>query len=404
MKARSLILPAVVLCAVISAQSPPEKGEWRKFVVTPEFITEGLSAGDIDGDGVMDLVAGHLWFKGPDFKEVTRFKMGAARPVTAYVEDSFLSWVDDLDGDGRNDILMASHPGRALTLYLNPGKTDGEWPAHVVMTQAATECPAWTDLDGDGKKELICMQDGCFGYAEVDWSDVTKPWTFHKISGKRTNSPYIHGLGVGDLNGDGRNDIVEKDGWFERPAETGGEWKWHAFKFAGPGGAQMLVFDADGDGDNDVVTSLNGHGYGLFYYENLGNKDGTVELKAHEILPEQADKRGVDGLQFSQLHALDAADFDGDGRMDFVTGKRYFAHNGNDPGAKDPALTCVFYNRKDGAGVRWESHVIDSDSGVGCQVTAVDLNGDGRPEVAVGSKKGVFFLKGAGPKAGDGGR
>jgi hypothetical protein len=390
MKTRSLILPAAVLCAVISAQSPP-RAAWKKTGVTPEFITEGLSAGDIDGDKVMDLVAGHLWFKGPDFKTVTRFKMGHAVPVTAYQEDSFLSWVDDLNGDGRNDILMASHPGKALTLFLNPGKTDGEWPAHVVMQQAATECPAWTDLDGDGKKELICMQNGCFGFAEVDWSDVTKPWTFKAISGERTKTPYIHGLGVGDLNGDGRKDIVEKDGWFAQPETPEGEWKWTAFKFAGPGGAQMLVFDADGDGDNDVITSLNGHGYGLFYYENHRSND-AVTFKAHEILPEDAAKKGVGDLQFSQLHALDAGDFDGDGRMDFVTGKRYFAHNGNDPGAKDPALTCVFYNRKDGDGVKWEPEVIDGDSGVGCQVTAVDLNADGKLEVAVGSKKGVFFI------------
>lgn len=367
-----------------------EVREWKKRMVTRDFLTEGLSAGDLDGDGVQDLVAGAFWFKGPDFKEPTPFRPGKAMPATVYQEDSFLSWVDDLNGDGKNDILMASHPGKDLTLYLNPGKT-GDWPAHVVMTEAATESPLWEDLDGDGKKELICMQHGAFGYAEVDWSDVTKPWTFVVISEKRTETPYIHGLGMGDLNGDGRADIVEKDGWFEQPEAKDGKWVWHKEAFAGPGGAQMLAFDADGDGDNDIVTSLNGHGYGLAWYENR-KTDGNTTFTGHEILPEDPAKTGVGGLQFSQLHSLAAGDFDKDGRMDFVTGKRYFAHNEHDPGSNDPALVVIFYNRKDGNGVRWQPEVIDTDSGVGCQVLAIDLDRDGLLDVAVGNKKGVHVI------------
>ena len=115
-------------------------------------------------------------------------------------------------------------------------------------------------------------------------------------------------------------------------------------------------------------------------------------LAGHEILPEDPAKKGENDLQFSQLHSLAAADFDGDGRMDFVTGKRYFAHNQNDPGSLDPALTVIFLNRKDGTGIHWAASVIDTDSGVGCQVQAVDLNGDGKPEVAVGNKKGVTVI------------
>jgi hypothetical protein len=386
----ALLLPAAALITVFAA-TPPPGSTWRKHLVAGEFVTEGLSVGDIDGDGHQDLVAGHLWFKGPDFKTVTRFRPGRPSPVKAYQEDSFLSWVDDLNGDGRNDILMASHPGKSLTLYLNPGPAGGDWPAHRVMEHAATECPTWTDLDLDGKREFVCMQRGCFGYAEVDWSDVTKPWTFRAISGERTKTPYIHGLGTGDVNGDGKPDIIEKDGWFEQPATPDGEWKWHEFQFAGRGGAQMLVFDADHDGDNDIITSLDGHGYGLFWYEN--RRDGeNITFTAHEILPDDGAKSSSAGLQFSQLHALDAADFDGDGRMDFVTGKRYYAHNGRDPGAEDPALCCVFFNRKSKDGITWESLVVDNDSGVGCQVAATDLNKDGKPDIAVGSKKGVITL------------
>lgn len=395
MKTQALLFPTglFAIAMVVALAQPPVGVPWKKRVLTTDFLTEGLSAGDIDGDGKKDLVAGAFWFKGPDFKEARAYRPGRAMPVKVYQEDSFLSWVDDLNGDGKNDILMASHPGKDLTLYLNPGN-ETSWPAHRVMTQAATESPLWIDLDADGKKELICMQGGCFGYAEIDWSDVTRPWTFIAISDKRSNTPYVHGLGVGDLNGDGKLDIIEKDGWFEHPAEplqAGKMWAWHKEPFAGRGGAQMLVFDADADGDNDMVTSMDGHGYGLAWFEN--QKDGNkVTFIRHEILPDNPAKTGVGGLQFSQLHALECGDFDKDGRMDFITGKRYYAHNGKDPGAEDPALAVVFYNRKGSKTTEWQPEVIDTNSGVGCQVLAVDLNGDGTLEFAAGNKKGVHII------------
>ncbi|WP_367872633.1 FG-GAP repeat domain-containing protein [Luteolibacter sp. Populi] len=391
MKPRALFLPVGLLgLAFALAQSPPAK-KWSKQVLTKDFLSEGLGAGDLDGDGVKDLVAGAFWFKGPDFKEAKNYRPGAATTIEAYMEDSFLAWVDDLNGDGKNDILMARHPGRGIDLYINPGK-EGEWVTHRVLAQGATESPIWVDIDKDGKEEMVCMQDGKFGYGKVDWPDGTKPWTFIPISDKRSDSPYTHGLGAGDLNGDGRVDIVEKQGWFEQPAEKDGAWTWHKEDFAGPGGAQMPVFDVDGDGDNDMVTSLNGHGYGLAWYENF-KKGSKITFTRHEILPEDPAKTGPDGLQFSQLHALEMGDFDKDGRMDFITGKRFWAHMANDPGSKDPALAVVFYNRKDGKDVKWVPSVIDNDSGVGCQVLAVDLDGDGKLEFAAGSKKGVHVIR-----------
>jgi len=388
----ALIVP-IGLCGLLGiaiSDTPDTPPVWTKSVLTTDFVTEGVSAGDLDGDGVPDLVGGPFWFKGPDFKQAVRYRPGYARAIDTYVEDSFLSYVEDLNGNGRNDIIMVGWPGKEITIYLNPGEGGGDWPAHRVIEEAATESPIWADLDGDGKNEMVCMQGGRFGYAKVDWEDVTKPWKFFPISEKRTGTPYIHGLGVGDINGDGRPDIVEKDGWFQQPAETGGEWVWHAFPFAGPGGAQMLVMDVNGSGRNDIVSSINGHGYGLAWFENVVGEDGAVAFVRHEILPEDPEKTGPGGIQFSQLHALEAGDFDGDGRIDFVTGKRFWAHNGRDPGAKDPAVVVIFYNRADGGGVRWEPEIVDSDSGVGCQVIAVDLNGNGRLEVAAGNKKGIF--------------
>jgi hypothetical protein len=385
-----LTLPCMTLGIAICAN--PNHKPWTKHVISKDFVTEGIAVHDMNGDKVPDIVAGHLIHHGPDFSKASAFRPGQIYPIGQYAKNSFITFSSDVNGDARQDIIMVGWPGKEITLYLNPGKQEGDWKSHVIISEAATESPIWLDLTGDGKEEIVCMKQGCFGYYMADWSDVTKPWTWNAISEKRTNTPYQHGLGAGDVNGDGKPDIIEKDGWFEQPATLPGTWKWHELSKKCKGGSQMLVHDFDQDGDNDIVTSLDGHGYGLGWYENMG-KEKNSEMVYREILPEDPKKQGVNGLQFSQLHALALCDFDKDGRMDFVTGKRYWAHGDKDPGSLDPALTVIFYNRADGKSLQWHGEVIEQDGGVGCDVIATDINQDGKPDVAVGSKKGVFVLK-----------
>jgi hypothetical protein len=106
------------------------------------------------------------------------------------------------------------------------------------------------------------------------------------------------------------------------------------------------------------------------------------------------------------------ADINGDGHPDLVTGKRYFAHNGEDPGAYEPSTLYWFEYRPEGArasgtsgasgagagagvasGPTWIAHLIDDNSGVGLQVLVQDMNGDGLPDIVVANKKGVFFFE-----------
>ena len=169
------------------------------------------------------------------------------------------------------------------------------------------------------------------------------------------------------------------------------EWTFHDYKFSDPGGAQMLVFDIDGDGDNDIVTSLRAHSWGLAWYENT-LIDGKVSLEKHIIIPE-GDKPPAEGLGFSQAHALAAGDFNGDGITDFATGKRYWAHNGRDPGADGPAVIYWFETKRGKDGVEFIPHLLDSDSGVGTQLAVADFNKDGRTDLGVGNKKGVFIFE-----------
>jgi hypothetical protein len=392
MKAITILIPLGVVVALTAANVADRPSHQRK-VLSQEFVTEGASLGDVDGDGVADLVAGPHWYAGPEFEKKNRYRPGEPVDPKGYAHDSFLSWVMDVNGDGKNDVLQIAHqPAFHLDIYVQPEEASEDWPKHRVVTSFGGESPEMVDLTGDKKPELVGLAGGVWGFYTADWSEPTKPWTFHAVSEDTKSGHYTHGLGIGDLNGDKRPDILWKDGWFEGPENpTAGLWTFHKFQFSPQGGAQMLVYDIDGDDDNDIVTSLWAHGWGLAWFENE-LVDGEVSLKKHILMPEDA-KPGVGGAVFSQTHALATGDFNGDGLTDFVTGKRWWAHGGSDPGADQPAVLYWFELKRGEKGAEFIPHLVDSDSGVGCQIAVQDLDADGCTDIAIGNKKGVFVFR-----------
>jgi len=384
--------------------------KWKKIQLSDQFWSEGATIGDFNHDGKMDVASGPYWWEGPDFKvrheyypATQTFKVGPISKITvpgfegalghnnAY-SDNFFAFTYDFNKDGWDDILIYGFPGADASWYENPKgqkASDGteHWTRHKVFDVVDNESPQWGDITGDGKPEIVSNSGGTFGYAEPDWSDPAKPWTWHAVTPKVGWQRFTHGMGFGDVNGDGKADMLEAKAWWEQTSS--GDWIKHPFNF-GDGGAQMYVYDVNGDGLNDVITSIQAHGYGLSWFEQKKNR-GEISFVEHRILGQTA-KDNKYGVVFSQLHAVDLVDMDGDGLKDIVTGKRFWAHGAH--GDADPTGAAVLYwfklVRGANGSVDWLPYLIDNDSGVGTQVMAADVNGDGLPDVIVGNKKGTF--------------
>lgn len=360
-----------------------------------KFYCEGANTGDFDRDGHPDLVAGPWWYAGPEFTRRTAIHPPVEYDPHGYSEN-FLTFAGDFNGDGWDDVLYVPWPGKDAVWYENPAGADREWRSHRALTNVGNESPAWTDLDGDGRPELVYNIDGFLGYATWDPALPDQPWSFHPISERREGyQRYTHGLGVGDLNGDGKPDVIESAGWWQQPESLDAkEWIWHPFPFA-EAGAQILVADLDGDGKQDVMTSWHAHRYGLLWYRQTAAANGEPDFEKHTILsPEPDPAAEPDAFRISQMHALALADINCDGLPDIVTGKRFWAHGPDgdvEPAA--PAVLVWFELTRTGEGrVSFRHHLIDVDSGVGTQVVAAELNGDQRPDIIVGNKKGTFLF------------
>ena len=388
---------------------------FKKQQLDKHYWSEGAILGDLNKDGKPDAISGPYWWEGPAFTKrheiypatrTTKTKKdgadmefpgfeGALGSKNSYSSDNFFAFVHDFDGDGWNDVLTYGLPGTPAFLYLNPQGKEQHWARHQVFDEVDNESPTFADLDGDGKPEIVCNYKGNFGYAKPDWKNVTAKWVFTSVSENGKWGKFTHGLGVGDVNGDGRMDLLCKDGWFEQPAKGAtGPWKHHKTFFA-PSSSQMFAYDVNGDGLNDIVTALASHGYGLAWYEQLKERDaaGSPQFKAHVFMNKEARENRY-GVAFSQLHAIELVDLDGDGLKDLVTGKCFWAHGpGADPGGNDPAVTYWFkLVRHADKSVDWVPQLIDNDSGVGRQIGLADVNGDGRPDFVIGNKKGTFVF------------
>jgi hypothetical protein len=391
--------------------SAEELHTFKKIQLHDQFWSEGANFGDLNRDGQDDLIGGPWWWEGPDFKKrheyypakaTFQLKLGPMTSVNVpgfegtlgsknTYSENFFVWTYDFNKDGWNDILVVGFPGKETSWFENPKGLEQPWVRHIIFDQTDNESPTFTDLDGDGKPELVCITRGQYGYAKPDWDDPAKPWKFHPLSPNNKYGNFTHGMGVGDINGDGRLDLLEKDGWWEQPTSLAGDplWTFHTQPF-GVGGAQMFAYDVNGDGLNDVITSLAAHGFGLAWYEQY-LEGGERRFREHIIMNKEP-RENKYGLKFSEIHAIDLVDMDGDGLKDIVTGKRFWSHGRTGDPDRNTAAVLYWFKlvRHADKTVDFIPYLVDNDSGVGTQVVAGDINGDGLPDIIVGNKKGLF--------------
>ena len=375
--------------------------EFHSRHLEKEYHGEGAAFGDFNGDAHSDLVSGPFWYEGPEFQARHEFYPPAPKDPNknGYTNDNFLVFVNDINRDGWSDILIVAFPGTAAHWFENPRGKEGHWQKHLVLNGVGNESPFLFDLDGDQVDELFCVSNGAFGYAQSKPKSPQSPWTFHPISAPLKLGPYVHGLGIGDIDGDEREDLLTKDGWFKQPSTltSNTPWTFHRYdlrpsrRLPFPGGAQIFAYDVDGDNDKDLIMSLAAHGYGLAWFEQ-DTENGARIFKQHTLLRE--DGKPTDGrTPFSQLHALALADVDGDGLKDIITGKCRFAHGPEgDPEPKaDPVLYWFRLDRSD-TGTTFSQHLISQNAGVGRQIAIGKANTNEHIDIAIGNKSGTTLL------------
>jgi hypothetical protein len=371
--------------------------------VSPNFRMQRISdfyyawcaaAADINHDGILDVIAGPFYYLGPDYTERREFTAARTYNPSNQFSQGMVNFAYDFTGDGWPDILMVDQ--RPIYLYVNPRGESRRWDRYNVVPQANTEIELLKDIDGDGKPEVLFGgPGGVMSYAKPDPANPTAPWIVHTIS--EPGLAGAHGMGVGDINGDGRMDIVNNRGWWEQPAAGAAQttWKFHPESF-GSGGAEMGVYDVNGDGLNDVVTGIAAHGWGLAWFEQKRDKEGNISFVRHEIMGDFSTKN-AGGVTFSEPHAMIFADLDGDGVPDLIVGKRLYSHLESylDPDPNGPAVLYWYRtvrNPKAEGGAEFVPELIHNRSGVGSHFAAVDLNHDGAVDIITSTNKGTFIF------------
>ncbi len=404
MEARGWTAAALSVSAVILMAGFVRGGDegspisWKKTVIEGKFRSEGVAVADVNKDGKLDILIGDSWYEAPGWEKHDIRKPGDFGDGLHSYSDCMTCWADDINGDGWPDQIVIGFPGSAALWYENPQGKPGYWPRHEIWHSACNETPLYADLFGNGRRVLVMgwQPKGKDNEGQMAWfipgSDPTQSWEMRAVSepsqpGKPIPGTFrfAHGLGVGDLNGDGRKDVICTGGWWEQPpsgVSGTAPWTFHPANL-GDAAADMIAYDVNGDGKPDVIDS-SAHGYGIWWFEQGEPKDGSPVFTKHDLFPELV----------SETHALISADINGDGLDDLVTGKRFWSHGKNEPGSDKPARLYWFEARRAPDGkIAFTPREIDDQSGIGTQFVVTDFNGDRLLDIVTANKKGVFLLE-----------
>jgi hypothetical protein len=487
--------------APIAIAQKPGTLKYTKMVIQTQFLAESCSIGDYNGDGIPDVSAGRTWYEGPDFTKQHNFRdghgalptAGAPLELNTGVSDDWADYPWDMDGDGDTDIIniaqcdvpesnppsgptggpnnnppAAGTPNKIGTVqvhatavwYENPGKatvetTTTNWTSHLMHADVRMEQHEIVDMNGDGYPEILgacrdCGMGDTKGYYQGDPTKPTAAWTYHQVTGHFTfpfgNLGWMHGIGAGDINGDGLPDWMDRTGAYLQ--QPGGMWNltpctakntpagcgWVAQKstmlpvgfsqlglndtVGNIGPSHMWAVDMDMDGCTDVVAAEWAHGsQGLWWYQQVKTAGVcTTAFTRWQFMGDSVKDKPGDvtkwGAGFTEPHAFNVYDMDGDGRPDVIGGKMRFAHpyDQNDPDPDGTPYLYVFKNiaatdPNSGGPITLKPILVDGNPtamegstdagmGVGRQFSVGHVNTDGIMDICVSTKLGLAVFLG----------
>lgn len=357
-------------------RAPGELKFARHFVAAESFESVGII--DVNKDGKPDIVSGDFWYEnGEERKNSFRKRklIGDQKRFSEYYDD-FSTIPLDVDGDGDQDVVTGGWFSGTLRWLENNGPEGKQpWPEHEIAQVGNVETTRAWDVDGDGKVEIVPNNPG----KPLKYFTLQKPNTFRQVPVAPTQG---HGLGFGDINGDGKGDFIVSNGWLENMGNE--HWELRKEFDLGTASVPIIVTDLNGDKLADMIVGQ-GHSYGLHWYEQKRTGNTRTWVK-HSI-----DEKN------SQYHCMEWADIDGDKRPELITGKRFRAHNDGDPGCYDDV--GLYYFTWDGK--TFTKHTVaygpaGVGKGTGIYFALADLRGTGRPDIVVAGKDGltVFFNEG----------
>ena len=361
---------------------------FERITVDPLFRSEGVGAADIDGDGDQDGVVGDLWFEAPSW---TQHEIRTPRnPERSGYTESFGVYTDDYNREGHVDVLVIPFHGKDATWYENPGsetvRASSHWKERIAFRETGNEARLYVDLFETGTRVFLMGIENRIAWVPVPDDPTVEPWPHRTIStpNHAAAHKFAHGLGIGDVDGDGRNDVISSTGWWKQP-ENGPdfpfEWHYHEVTIVPDQAAEMYCLDADLDGRNDIFCT-SAHGRGVYWWRQTGER-WDPSFETHRL-----------DESIYETHALNFVDVDGDGTRDLVTGRRFCTHGYRPERDSEPSeLGWYKIVPRRGKPPQLIRHVIDDQSGVGTQFVTLDLDGNDRIDVLVSNRKGVYLFR-----------
>jgi hypothetical protein len=377
---KAILASAMLMIVLLATTARSGELRFRRHAVDPRSELAAAAAIHVNRDGKLDIVTGAAWYEAPNWKKHVVREVEFIRG--RYDDYSCLPL--DVNGDGWTDFVTANYRSEKLAWIEHPGEKLGPWTEHVIARPGPMETGRSYDIDGDGRLDILPNGRDFAAWWEFFPGPTTssRKWLRHELPPQVVG----HGVGFGDINGDGRGDVIGPRGWLEAPEDRRtGTWSWHAeFDLGRDASIPILIFDVDGDGDNDIVWGR-GHSCGVCWLEQApllaGARSGPRRWMPHVI-----------DTSWTQPHTIEAADLDNDGRAELVAGKRHLGHDGKDLGDWDP-LVIAWY-QFDPATRAWRRGTISAEgAGFDLDNKLVDLDGDGDLDLVAASRGGLYWFE-----------